>query len=864
MDKHNLSYYLLDEINNDLFFRKKYNDLLVAYSKSLFNNCFEIYENEYAMLLRYADILSLSDNEKHQNMAQQIVILLSYLFPNEKEVSFFKHSIYINVSNFASVSSFNVENEQYCYADILRTIEIESHKIMNKIPNTDKEFFDAQRIVFNEIESNQFYSFSAPTSMGKTFVITNYIHNKIKNGSKDNFVIVVPTRALLFEIANKVIHEFSDVLGVGKHKIVTAIASLQSKERFIAILTPERFYYALLKHPEFQYGFVFIDEAHKISDKDKRSIIYYKILDMLKERNNVRIYFSSPVIPNPDIYLELTNFYSLSTNDATGQAFEFSPVLQNKICIDLTNKKYSIYNNLSNDIVECGDLPSEITNKMSALLLIGKGKRNLVYVSSAKKAINYAMQLSKLVLLDESKCDKNELEKVAKLIEQKIHKEYYLAKLIRKGIAYHIGALPAEIRLNIEHLIRDKKIQYCFCTSTLLEGVNVPIDNLFIFDYKKASSKMSKIDAFNLMGRVGRITLNELGNVFLFIGEKNEKTYYEQVLLNPLPNQTLLPSDALKLHHKSDIVKILLEGKTNLLHSDEKFKDKKFNESTYEYATKCLNMLLYDICSQNDSYIVRDFRKNKVLSPQNIIDIRERFKSIVSKNDDINLSAMQKKSLYIEIKEHNLNYPDSFVYDDCLEFMRKLSRIFQWNIYEKGTLGKGESINYYTVILIKWMQSSGLCEIIRDTIKYYQSHGGNLVFYEPIYHLEQYDDSEKHKNQLINDVMTDLEQVINYKLSIYFLCLSEAIVEIHGKDALINDWHEYVEYGTCNEYIILLQKYGFLREEALVLLKSIYKEYIKCENKSIHISKKILEMTNDELNYSLKTVLINYPEIFVD
>lgn len=37
---------------------------------------------------------------------------------------------------------------------------------------------------------------------------------------------------------------------------------------------------------------LFIDEAHKISDKDKRSIIYYKILDMLKERPFVHIYFS--------------------------------------------------------------------------------------------------------------------------------------------------------------------------------------------------------------------------------------------------------------------------------------------------------------------------------------------------------------------------------------------------------------------------------------------------------------------------------------------------------------------------------------------------------------------------------------------
>ena len=98
----------------------------------------------------------------------------------------------------------------------------------------------------------------------------------------------------------------------------------------------------------------------------------------------------------------------------------------------------------------------------------------------------------------------------------------------------------------------------------------------------------------------------------------------------------------------------------------------------------------------------------------------------------------------------------------------------------------------------------------------------------------------------------------------YFLRLSEAIVKIHGKDELKNDWYEYVEYGTCNDNIILLQKYGFLREEALSLLKPIYSKFIKFENQSIQISKNIFVIASDELCESLKTVMINYPEIFTD
>ena len=79
------------------------------------------------------------------------------------------------------------------------------------------------------------------------------------------------------------------------------------------------------------------------------------------------------------------------------------------------------------------------------------------------------------------------------------------------------------------------------------------------------------------------------------------------------------------------------KGRTNLLEKNEKYGDKGFTEITYEYATKCLNMLLHDLCNHKDSYIVRDFRKNGVLEPQNIIDIRNQFGDIVKVDDDINV-----------------------------------------------------------------------------------------------------------------------------------------------------------------------------------------------------------------------------------
>ncbi len=92
MDK-TLADFLFDDIENDQFLLKYFSKLLLDYSKSIVNNEEAVYSNEYRSLLRYADMLSLSNDEKHHNFAEQIVILLSHLFPFENEVNIFKRNI---------------------------------------------------------------------------------------------------------------------------------------------------------------------------------------------------------------------------------------------------------------------------------------------------------------------------------------------------------------------------------------------------------------------------------------------------------------------------------------------------------------------------------------------------------------------------------------------------------------------------------------------------------------------------------------------------------------------------------------------------------------------------------------------------
>ncbi len=139
--------------------------------------------------------------------------------------------------------------------------------------------------------------------------------------------------------------------------------------------------------------------------------------------------------------------------------------------------------------------------------------------------------------------------------------------------------------------------------------------------------------------------------------------------------------------------------------------------------------------------------------------------------------------------------------------MRNLSDIFQWPIYEKETLGKGNRLYYYAVILLQWMQGNGLHEIVRRALAYNKEHKC-MIRDLHTYQLAEFNDSVAHKNSVINDVMKNIDNIINYKFSMYFLRFTETYLKCH-KQQPKNDWYEYVEYGTSNKAVIMLQKFGF-------------------------------------------------------
>ena len=856
---------IFKNIENDEYLHEIFEAVLTNYSYFLFriqNREPKVFDLTHA--LRFADLLSKSvgssNSEKHKIWAQELIALLAKLYPDKESVKYYMRSVLINVCNYRGLS---LQPETYPSEITLEHIYENFEKDLLKIPaSPDMFFFRSQKSVYDSFTANCF-SYSGPTSMGKSFVMRMFIKDRMLKGYSENFVIVVPTKALINEVSSRIIDDINTKLAEYNYRVITSSGalSLQQEHNFVLVLTPERLLYLLLDKPEFKIDYLFVDEAHKISSKDSRSPFYYKVINILSQRQvKPHIIFSSPNIPNPEIYLQLIP--EITITDANRLATTFSPVSQIKYLVDLVNQRVNIFNDYNNKFIDVGSFSQHVDTKRF-IRSVGSKHQNIVYCSSTRQAVEMALEYTE----DFSSSTENpELIALARDIKNEIHGDYYLAEVVQKGVAYHIGYLPSSIRLQIENLFRSGAIKTVFCTSTLVEGVNLPADNLFIMNYKNGISNMTPVEFRNLIGRVGRIEFNLYGNVFLISDQQRVKPEkYVELLEQEIPEQKLSIVSQLTEEQKRKVIECLKNGNVELLKYP-----KNQSADSYDLMRKFSIILLRDILTDNHNSIVRK-EFETLLSSEEETQIIGIFSKRQQADDDINISIDQIENLQMAIAD-GLCYPvlnaqGNIDYNDLVCFLEKLCVIFKWEKYESTTLGHTSRKNgghgklrWYAVILSQWICGNGLNIIMNNAIEYKSKHPDSGVEINREYH--KYDGSLKHRNIVISDTLDALEDVILFRIANYFLRFSSEYKRQHKQNIMENDWYEFVEYGTMNPLTIMLQRNGFSRETSTYIKQ--HREYLRMIDGNYRILKGICECSKLSVVKEACEVMYNIPELFID
>jgi hypothetical protein len=483
----------------------------------------EVSSDDAVKLIRAAAILACSSDQQHRRAAFRAATCAYELqgaatIPMDQAL----RVVLARLGNFASFATRSeIEKAQASLPLALASEEIVSADGREIIVNQKTiHLTDFQHDLWKGLVAKKRIALAAPTSAGKSFVLQNYLSSLFGSDREQSVVYLVPTRALIAQVAEDLALQFQGFEG-DVPDIVTIPLEAETKlpKRAIYVMTQERTQVALTSHPDFRADVVVVDEAHSIADGARGVLLQWVVDDLIYRNPTIQILFASPSIRNLEVFGQLfglPNVVKFASVEPT--------VAQNFLIvkIDSATKGRIIINTTGDgtaDPVEVVNLQLDhtIAGRVEKLVHIsarlGLGHSNIVYANGAAEAEKIAIQLADLFSHREPT---EEQLALAELAKEAVHPNYVLVECVKRGIAFHYSNIPTQLRRAVEAAVSAGYLDYLVCTSTLLQGVNLPAKNIFMFAPEKGQSNpLESTDFWNLSGRAGRLRREFQGNIFL-------------------------------------------------------------------------------------------------------------------------------------------------------------------------------------------------------------------------------------------------------------------------------------------------------------------------------------------------------------
>jgi len=401
-------------------------------------------------------------------------------------------------------------------------------------------------------DADEVYSMQMPTSSGKTSLCEILIYNEVKGRNK-KVLFLVPFRALASEIKEGISKrlESAGVTVVASHggNIPTSSESATVETADVLIITPEKFAALVQSLPELESRFntIICDEGHLIDDSS-RGLQYELLLTKLKDsKDNPRKFvFISAILPNVNVIhswlggapetlaisqykpVEIDFAFITSQGSDTWQ-LDFNTIYSRPRSYFLrsflikddfrftnpsTNRLNLIGGRDTYTMLACAAAIKARRNGSVALFTTQKDNKNGVAALANKMLELYSLGVA---VTGNTLILSSDLPDLIKYITFQFGVDYSLSKLLEYGIGFHHGDLPQEIRREMELAIQNQIINILICTSTLAEGVNLPIRTLVMHTVKRydgnGRSYIQKRSIKNIIGRVGRAGKETRGRI---------------------------------------------------------------------------------------------------------------------------------------------------------------------------------------------------------------------------------------------------------------------------------------------------------------------------------------------------------------
>lgn len=412
------------------------------------------------------------------------------------------------------------------------------------------DFFPSQieAIDAGLLTSSESYSLQMPTGAGKTALTETLIFDHLTRNPESKAVLLVRYRALARELRGSVGRHLTS-MGLQSRTVyggtVPGVEESEDLEDVRAVIaTPEALTGLVGAHPELleAISLVVCDEGHLL-DSGARGVGLELLLARLKARTpRPRIVFVSAIVPN----VEEINTW-LGGSDSTVVRSDYRPSIaefavlrptgsgrQQNIGLELHEPSTSVPFHTLPGFLRPADFQftSTSTHRLNTYAYSSTKTRA---VAAARKALAlgpvaiFATEkggdrgvvglANELLKQMESGLDLplpldflNGAERVdaaVAYLSREFGDDWVGTRSLRAGAIVHHGDVPQETREVLEELVSDRHVSMVMCTSTLAEGVNLPLRTMVLYSVKRSSDgnapeAMLARDIKNLVGRAGR------------------------------------------------------------------------------------------------------------------------------------------------------------------------------------------------------------------------------------------------------------------------------------------------------------------------------------------------------------------------
>jgi POLQ-like helicase len=386
-----------------------------------------------------------------------------------------------------------------------------------------------------------------PTSAGKTKATELIIRSAFLAGRTSLVVVVAPFRALCHEIRNDLVETFrNESININELSDVFQVDfnfERLLEEQQVLVITPEKLVYILRHVPELAkyIGLLIYDEGHQF-DNGTRGVTYELLVTSLKmmvpkETQTVLI---SAVIKNATAvgkwlngeesevvsginliptyrtvafasWLDLLGRLEFvdQTNPDNQEFFVPRIIEQQQLQLRGRERKKQVFPEKTEGQDIALYLGLKIAPKGSVAIFCGKKVTAFKLCEKVVEVYSRGLNFKKPIEYS----DQNEIERLQFLYERNLGSEVIASKSAALGIFAHHSNTPHGIRLAVEYAMKEGLAKFVICTSTLAQGVNLPIRYLIITSVYQGQDKIKVRDFHNLIGRAGRSGMYTEGSI---------------------------------------------------------------------------------------------------------------------------------------------------------------------------------------------------------------------------------------------------------------------------------------------------------------------------------------------------------------